>query len=93
MTFFAAIGRKKQLWIASWQSDQMTLYLKVSRAFVELDWKADTRPLHQCIDSIRATNPLAIPDIANTWLTCALAERDAAAAANALAARGEREFR
>ena len=32
-------------------------YLKVSRAFVELDWKANTRPLHQCIDSIRATNP------------------------------------
>ena len=25
MTFFAAIGRKKELWIASWQSDQMTL--------------------------------------------------------------------
>ena len=67
-------------------------YLRVSRAFVELDWKADTRPLHQCIDSIRATNPLAIPDIANTWLTCALAERDASAAANALAARGERSF-
>ena len=67
-------------------------YLKVSRAFVELDWKADTRPLHQCIDSIRATNPRAIPDIANTWLTCALAERDASAAANALAARGERSF-
>jgi TolB-like protein/predicted Ser/Thr protein kinase/Flp pilus assembly protein TadD len=67
-------------------------YLKVSRAFVELDWKADTRRLHQCIDSIRATNPLAIPDIANTWLTCALAERDASAAANALAARGERSF-
>jgi TolB-like protein/predicted Ser/Thr protein kinase/Flp pilus assembly protein TadD len=67
-------------------------YLKVSRAFVELDWKADTRPLHQCIDSIRATNPIAIPDIANTWLTCALAERDASAAANALAARGERSF-
>jgi len=67
-------------------------YLKVSRAFVELDWKADTRPLHQCIDSIRATNPLAIPDIANTWLTCALAERDASAAADALAARGERSF-
>ena len=67
-------------------------YLKVSRAFVELDWKADTRPLHQVIDSIRATNPLAIPDIANTWLTCALAERDAFAAANALAGRGERSF-
>ena len=62
---------------------------KAGRAFVELDWKADTRPLHQFIDSIRATNPGAITDIADEWLECALAERDAAAAANALAVRGE----
>jgi TolB-like protein/Flp pilus assembly protein TadD/predicted Ser/Thr protein kinase len=68
------------------------VYLKGWRAFVELDWKADTRPLHQLIDSIRATNTLAIPDIADRWLTCALAERDAAAAADALAAQGERSF-
>ena len=47
MTIFAAIGRKKELWIASWQSEPNDVYLKVSRAFVELDWKADTRPLHQ----------------------------------------------
>ena len=68
------------------------VYLKASRAFVEVDWKADTRPLHELIDSIRATNPGAIPDIVDKWLTCALAERDAAAADNALAARGERSF-
>ena len=30
---------------------------KVARAFVEFHWKADTRPLHQILDSIRATNP------------------------------------
>ena len=30
--------------------------------------------------------------VADKWLTCALAERDAAAAANALAARGERSL-
>ena len=34
---------------------------KVARAYVEFDWKADTRPLHQMIDSIRATNPAALP--------------------------------
>ena len=34
---------------------------KAQRAFVELDSKADTRPLHQMIDSIRATNPAAMP--------------------------------
>ena len=65
---------------------------KAARAWVELNWKAETRPLHQLIDSIRATNTLAIPDIADVWLTCALAERDHAAAANALAALGENGF-
>ena len=63
--------------------------MRVTRAFVELDWKADTRSLHQTIDSIRATNPAAIPSIAGDWLNCALAERDAAAAKNALIASGE----
>jgi serine/threonine-protein kinase len=65
---------------------------KAARAWVELNWKAETRPLHQLIDSIRATNTLAIPDIADVWLTCALAERDHAAAVNALAALGENGF-
>src|SRR5436189_2122297 len=62
---------------------------KVTRAFVDLDWKADFRPLHQMIDSIRATNPGAVQSIADSWLICALAERDSAAAKNALIALGE----
>src|SRR6266496_3365340 len=33
---------------------------KIARAFVEFDWKADTRPLHQMLDSIRVTNPAEI---------------------------------
>jgi tetratricopeptide (TPR) repeat protein len=37
---------------------------KAERACVELNWKADTRPLHQLIDEIRATNPAAMPQIA-----------------------------
>jgi TolB-like protein/Flp pilus assembly protein TadD/predicted Ser/Thr protein kinase len=68
------------------------VYLKGARAFVDLDWKANTRPLHALIDSIRATNPVAMPEIADKWLTCAFAERDADAAVNALAARGERSL-
>src|SRR6266516_1464092 len=36
---------------------------KVGRAALELNWKADTRPLHQLIDEIRATNPAAMPKI------------------------------
>ena len=45
------------------------LEAKAARAFVEVDWKADTGPLHQLIDEIRATNPAAMPQIAALWLT------------------------
>jgi TolB-like protein/Flp pilus assembly protein TadD len=62
---------------------------RVARALVELDWKADPRPLHQTIDSIRATDFAATPAIADGWLMCALAERDARAAKDALIALGE----
>jgi TolB-like protein/Flp pilus assembly protein TadD len=62
---------------------------KVARALAELDWKADTRPLHQLIDSVRATNPAAMRNILGGWLVCALAEHDVAAAKNALTAAGE----
>jgi len=63
---------------------------KASRAALDLDWKADTRPLHQTIDSIRATDPGALQPIADSWLLCAFAERDAAAAKDALVAAGEK---
>jgi tetratricopeptide (TPR) repeat protein len=62
---------------------------KVARALVELHSKADTRPLHQVIDSIRVANPEATPSIADAWLLCALSERDATATKNALIALGE----
>jgi serine/threonine protein kinase len=62
---------------------------KVARAFVELDWKADTRPLHQLIDTIRTTNSEEPSHVADAWLTCALAERNATAARSALSASGE----
>jgi len=63
--------------------------VKAVRAFVEVDWKADTGPLHQLIDEIRTTNPAAMPKIAFRWLPCALAERDVAAAKDALLASDE----
>jgi TolB-like protein/class 3 adenylate cyclase/Tfp pilus assembly protein PilF len=62
---------------------------KVALASIEFHSKADTRPLHQTIDSVRATNPAAVPSIADAWLSCALAERDVAAAKNALNAFGD----
>jgi len=61
----------------------------VALAAVQFHSKADTRPLHQTIDSIRATNPRALPNVANDWLSCALAERDVAEATNALNSFGE----
>ena len=62
---------------------------KTSRAEVEFHWKANTQPLHQLIAELRAKDPGAIQEMAEDWLICALAEHDAAAAANALAALGE----
>jgi serine/threonine-protein kinase len=56
---------------------------------VDFYWKADTRPLHQMVDSIRAENPAATRDVAEYWLFRALAERDAAAAKNAVIAADE----
>src|SRR5262249_26643233 len=46
---------------------------KVARSLVDLNSNADTRPLHQIIESIRATNPAAVPSFADAWLICALA--------------------
>jgi tetratricopeptide (TPR) repeat protein len=63
--------------------------MKAARAEVEFNWKANTQPLHQLIDQLRAKDPGAIQSVADSWLYCALAERDSAAAAYALAALGE----
>ena len=65
---------------------------EVFLASVDFHWKADIGPFHQMVDSIRATNPSALPSIADAWLTCALAERDPGAAANAMAAVGDDAF-
>jgi TolB-like protein/Tfp pilus assembly protein PilF len=60
-----------------------------TRALYELFWKADTRPLHQTIDSILAQGSNAITSAADNWFACALAERDPAAAERALVALGD----
>ena len=65
---------------------------KVVRALLPLDWKADTRPLHQAIDEIRRNDPEAIKNVADTWFLCALAERDVAAAESALVALDDNIF-
>jgi TolB-like protein/Tfp pilus assembly protein PilF len=62
---------------------------KGARAFVDFDWKADTRPLHEMIDSILAKDSGSISDAADNWFVCALAERDPTAAERALVALGD----
>jgi tetratricopeptide (TPR) repeat protein len=65
---------------------------KAARALVELNWKADTRPLHQMIDAIQTEDPAALKIVADVWFTCAIAERDPVAAENALMELGENGF-
>jgi TolB-like protein/Tfp pilus assembly protein PilF len=61
---------------------------KVARALVELEWRADTRPLHTVIDTVLAENPAIASTLADTWLTLALSDHDFGTAARALAALG-----
>jgi len=59
---------------------------------VQFEWKASTEAMRRLIDSIRTDDPAALPGIADTWLTFALAERDGPAAQQALAALGNAPF-
>jgi Tfp pilus assembly protein PilF len=65
---------------------------QVTRASVELSWKADTRPMRRVIDSIRKNNPAKLPSIADTWFVSALAERNPSDAEAALAALDDGTF-
>src|SRR5215471_1655079 len=62
---------------------------KAFRVGVDFLWKAETRPLHETIDSILAGDPSAISDAADAWFLFALAERDPTAAERALVAAGD----
>jgi serine/threonine protein kinase/tetratricopeptide (TPR) repeat protein len=63
--------------------------VRIFRAELNLAWKADTSAMHQVIDSLRATNPDAIRQNADSWVLCALADRDPTALRAALIAAGE----
>lgn len=68
------------------------IFTRLARAGLDFDSKADPRPLHRTIDSIRAENPGAVATIADSWLNCALAEGDARAAEAALELLGKNTF-
>ena len=59
---------------------------RITRALIELEWKADPHPLQQTIDAILAENPESANDVADQWLYLSLCRRDPAMAARALAA-------
>ncbi|MFN2542518.1 MAG: hypothetical protein ABR514_10195 [Chthoniobacterales bacterium] len=59
---------------------------RVTRALVDLEWKADPRPLHDAIAAILAEDPNAAPELAAQWFYLALCQRDPSATAQALAA-------
>jgi TolB-like protein/Tfp pilus assembly protein PilF len=59
---------------------------RITRALVDLEWRADPRPLREAVSKILAEDPAAAPDLAAQWLYVALCERDAAAASQALVA-------
>jgi serine/threonine-protein kinase len=59
---------------------------QVTRALVDLEWRADPRPLRETIRRIGSENPATAPDLAAQWFYLALCERDAAAITEAFAA-------
>jgi TolB-like protein/class 3 adenylate cyclase/Tfp pilus assembly protein PilF len=63
--------------------------ISATRALVDLEWKADPRPLHQMLQSL---NSEAIKNVADTWFECAIAERDPVAAEHALSALGDTDI-
>ena len=65
---------------------------RVVRALIPFDAQADPRPLRDTIEKIRAADPEAIKSVADSWVICALAQRDAASAESALRALGDNAF-
>jgi TolB-like protein/Flp pilus assembly protein TadD len=60
--------------------------LRVARAAIDLDWRADPKPLHDALETTIAEDPQNAAGLADLWLLLALCERDPGAAEQALAA-------
>jgi serine/threonine protein kinase/tetratricopeptide (TPR) repeat protein len=59
---------------------------RVRRAWVDLEWRADTKPLHTTVETILAEDPDAAPVLVDAWLFLGLHERDSVTVHRALAA-------
>ncbi len=62
--------------------------LRAKRATVELEWRADPKPLHTTLEGIRAANPSLAAAIAPYWFYLSFHERDHTNAGKALALLG-----
>lgn len=63
--------------------------VRIQRAAIELESKADSRPMHSVIDRILEENPKAAEGFEDQWIYLALCERDFDAANRALAAMSD----
>ncbi len=61
------------------------LTTRVQRAFVDLQWRGDAKPLHNAIEAVVARDEKAAAPISDRWLFLALCEHDKIAAERALA--------
>jgi TolB-like protein len=60
--------------------------MKVARAWVEMEWKADTRPLANTVEPILKQNPASVMTFTQYYVGLGLYQRDAKTAENAVAA-------
>jgi TolB-like protein len=65
---------------------------RIGRASIDLDWRADTKPMHSTIEDIATNNPAELAEIADQWVFLALCERDSSATKRALAALADHTF-
>ena len=59
---------------------------RLIRALVELEWKADPKPLRETVAEVLSERPESAPDVAAQWFYMALCERNRAAIDQSLAA-------
>ncbi len=64
--------------------------LRGFRAWLDIDWHADSKPLHKLFDGISGENPGPVPGVdGELWLDLAMCERDPILAKRALASVGD----
>ncbi len=63
--------------------------VRIQRAAIELESRADSKPMHSVIDVVLRENPQSAEDFADLWFYVAFCERDFDAAGRALAAMPE----